>query len=300
MMRQEVLAAFLVVLLCLRPQRLGVEPPLPPPVPKPKPVQVVIPLPKPPPQRKWHSSHHVKVWLTNYESRIFRTVQIPRCEHVEMVVTYVPAPGETCAQVKRRTRAIAVCSGSYHHPQSMALADFLQRGGKVLMPRRTVRGILTTDPEQVADILDQMVRGKGRSALALGSRLVPFKLDGFSRAFANQQTDRMAVGLTKGYIFIVQGKSDLWRLGHFLREGLGCAKGINADGGHVVKGRGPVHIAFRWRRRAPPPRPAAKVASGAAGRAVRVSSELLSRGARSARPREADGIHHRTTFAARE
>ena len=55
----------------------------------------------------------------------------------------------------------------------------------------------------MADILDEIVRGHEVNAVALGSRLVPFKLDGY-RAFANQQTDRMAVGLTKGYIFVVR------------------------------------------------------------------------------------------------
>ena len=132
-------------------------------------------------------------------------------------------------------------TGSYHHPQSMALADFFQKEGRVLSARSTSRGILTSSNNQVADILDDIVRGEGVHALALGSRLVPFQLDGFSVAFANQQTDRMAIGLTKGYIFIVQGVSDLWRLSRFMRDGLGASQAINADGGHVVKGRGPVH-----------------------------------------------------------
>lgn len=168
-----------------------------------------------------------------------------------MLVTYHPAPGVTRAQVKQRTGAIVVCTGSYHHPQTMALADYLQRDGRVLMARRTQRGILTSDTTKVVDILDEIIRGNEVSALALGSRLVPFKLDGFSVAFANRQTDRMAIGITKGYIFVVQGVSDLWRLGRFFEEVLGCSKAINADGGHVVKGRGPVHIAFRWRKSPP-------------------------------------------------
>lgn len=227
--------------------------------------EMVIPLPKPPPERKWHSRHIVKTWLTNYRGRVFRTVQIPRCEHVEMVVTYTPAPGATRDEIKRRTGAIVVCTGSYHHPTTMALADFLMKDGRALMGRRTRRGILTSDREIVADILEEIVRGKEVSAVALGSRLVPFKLDGFSKAFANRQTDRMAIGLTKGYIFVVQGVSDLWRLGHFMEHGLGCSKAINADGGHVVKGRGPVHIAFRWRRPEP-----AKQKTAAGGGSYRV------------------------------
>lgn len=243
------LAASLV--LTLSPCRMGVEPPPPPPKPKPKPVEVVIPMPDPPPKRKWHPRHQSKTWITRYRGRIFRTTQLPRCEHVEMLVTYHPAPGATRAQVRERTGAIVVSTGSYHHPQTMALADFLQRDGRVLMGRRTRRGILTTDASNVADILDEIVRGNEISSLALGSRLVPFKLDGFSPAFANKQTDRMAIGLTKGYIFVVQGVSDLWRLGSFFEEVLGCSKAINGDGGHVVKGRGPVHIAFRWRKTPP-------------------------------------------------
>ncbi|NLB96963.1 MAG: hypothetical protein GX785_14805 [Armatimonadetes bacterium] len=244
------LAVALALALC--PSPMGIEPPPPPPKPKPKPVDVVIPLPDPPPERKWHPRHQSKTWLTKYRGRIFRTTQLPRCEHVEMLVTYHPAPGVTRAQVKQRTGAIVVCTGSYHHPQTMALADYLQRDGRVLMGRRTQRGILTSDTTKVVDILDEIVRGNEVSALALGSRLVPFKLDGFSVAFANKQTDRMAIGLTKGYIFVVQGVSDLWCLGRFFEEVLGCSKAINADGGHVVKGRGPVHIAFRWRKSPPP------------------------------------------------
>jgi hypothetical protein len=249
--RGAVVAGVTLVLVAL-PQRLAFEPPLPPPPPPPPPpAEVVIPLPDPPPKRTWHPRHQVKVWMAKYKGRIFRTVQIPRCEHVEMIVTYRPAPGETCRQVKERTGAIVAMTGSYHHPQTMVLADYFQHNGRVLMGRRTERGILTSDEGQVADILDEIVRGHEVNAVALGSRLVPFKLDGFSRAFANQQTDRMAVGLTKGYIFVVQGNSDLWRLAAFFREALGCSKAINADGGHVVKGRGPVHIAFRWRKKQP-------------------------------------------------
>lgn len=249
-MRKAILAPVLALGVALLPARLGVERRPPPPAPPPpKPEAVVIPLPGPPPRRRWHPEHRVKVWMAKFHGRIFRTVQLPRCEHIEMVITYVPAPGETCVQAKRRTGAIVACSGSYHHPQSMALADFLSRSGHVLAGRRTQRGILTSDPPQVADILDHVVRGKQVDAVALGSRLVPFSLDGFPRSFANEQTDRMAIGLTKGYVFVVQGKSDLWRLSAFMREALGCSKAINADGGHVVKGRGPVHIAFRWRRR---------------------------------------------------
>ncbi|MDH7569941.1 MAG: hypothetical protein QHJ73_10185, partial [Armatimonadota bacterium] len=195
--RKGLLLLCFVVGFTAWPARLGHLPP--PPPPKPRPTDIVVPLPPPPPQRRWHSRHIVKTWLTNYRGRVFRTIQLPRCQHVEMVLTYTPAPGATVAEVKKRLNAIAVSSGSYHHPQSMALADFFQKEGRVLMQRRTQRGILTSrDDGEVVDILDEIVRGERVSAVALGSRLVPFKLDGFSKAFANQQTDRMAIGLTKG------------------------------------------------------------------------------------------------------
>lgn len=256
-LRHGVLITIFTTTLLSQAKRLGIEPPPPPSPPQPvKVVEMVIPLPKAPPKRTWHPRHRVKTWLSQYQGRIFRTVQIPRCNHVEMVLTYVSAPGETCTRAKRRTGAIAVTAGSYHNPHSMALADFFQKNGRVFSARRTRRGILASRPSEVADILDEITRGKNESSLALGARLVPFKLDGFTRAFANRQTDRMAIGLTKGYIFIVQGNSDLWRLGRFMRDGLGCSKAINSDGGHVVKGRAPVHIAFRWRKK----RPAVKAA----------------------------------------
>jgi len=63
----------------------------------------------------------------------------------------------------------------------------------------------------------------------------------------NRVTDRMALGLSHDYIFIVQGKSDIWRLADFMQEKLPCDVAVNSDGGHVVRGRAPVHIVFRWR-----------------------------------------------------
>ena len=81
--------------------------------------------------------------------------------------------------------------------------------------------------------------------------------NGFSVAFMNKTTDRMAIALNSNFIFIVQGKTDIWRLAHFIAHKLPASTAINCDGGHVVRGKGPVHIVFRWKTASPvkTPRP---------------------------------------------
>jgi hypothetical protein len=132
----------------------------------------------------------------------------------------------------------------------MALADFLQRGGNVISPARTGRSYMAVYANGMLDISHDysMVKGKsGISALALGQRLLPLQMDGFSKAFMNKQTDRMAVALNSNYVFLIQGKSDIWRLSHFIKSKLPATSAVNCDGGHVVRGKGPVHIVFRWK-----------------------------------------------------
>jgi len=209
----------------------------------------------PPPaaaQKKWHPPHVVKVWMARHKGRTFRVIQLPRCEHLETVITYDPS-GETLKRAKLRVGGIAAVTGSYHHPQSMALADFLQRDGCVLAAARTGRCLVTVDRDGLLDISPEYASIKGASgvsALALGQRLVPFVPDGFSTAFMNRVTDRMAIGLNRNFIFIIQGRSDIWRLAHFIRTKLPVRTAVNSDGGHVVRGKAPVHIVFRWRRSA--------------------------------------------------
>ena len=64
----------------------------------------------------------------------------------------------------------------------------------------------------------------------------------------NRVTDRMAIGVNSNFIFIVQGRSDIWRLADFIGHKLPVTTAINCDGGHVVRGKAPVHIVFRWRQ----------------------------------------------------
>jgi len=208
--------------------------------------------PPAPAQKKWHPPHVVKVWMARHKGRTFRVIQLPRCEHLETVITYDPS-GETLKRAKLRVGGIAAVTGSYHHPQSMALADFLQRDGCVLAAARTGRCLVTVDRDGLLDISPEYASIKGASgvsALALGQRLVPFVPDGFSTAFMNRVTDRMAIGLNRNFIFIIQGKSDIWRLAHFIRTKLPVRTAVNSDGGHVVRGKAPVHIVFCWRRSA--------------------------------------------------
>jgi len=206
-----------------------------------------------------HPKHVVKVWLTTHRGRTFRVIQLPRCEHMEAVIAYEPA-GETNEKAKERLDGAAVCTGSFHNSKTMALADFLQRKGSVTSGASTGRWFFAIMGNGELDISDNymLVKGKaGVSALALGQRLVPLYKDGFSTAFMNRVTDRMALGLSHDYLFIVQGKSDIWRLADFMATKLPCKIAVNADGGHVVRGRSPVHIVFRWRQAPrPTPRPA--------------------------------------------
>ncbi|MDH7602554.1 MAG: hypothetical protein QHI38_10465 [Armatimonadota bacterium] len=198
----------------------------------------------------WHPPHVVKVWMARHKGRVFRIIQLPRCEHLETVITYNPS-GETLRQAKVRVGGVAAVTGSYHHPRSLALADFLQRDGCVLAGARTGRSLLVINRDGTLDISNEYAQIKGQpgiSALALGQRLVPLQQDGFSKAFMNRVTDRMAIGVNRHFIFIVQGKSDIWRLAHFIKTKLPVRTAVNSDGGHVVRGRAPVHIVFRWRQ----------------------------------------------------
>ena len=205
------------------------------------------------PDRKtlWHPPHVLKVWLTTFRGRTYRVTQLPRCEHVETLISYKPR-GETLCEAKNRLGGIAASTGSFHNPKSMVLADFLQRKGTIICPARTGRCFVAVDGKGALSISGDYntIKGDARfSAIALGQRLVPLMKDRFSLAFMNKVTDRMAVGLNKNFVFIVQGKSSIWRLAQFMQTQLPVETAINCDGGHVVRGKGPVHLVFRWRQK---------------------------------------------------
>jgi len=195
-----------------------------------------------------HPAHVVKVWLTTHKERTFRVTQLPRCEHLEAVITHEPS-GETLQQAKERMGGVAAITGSFHHPRSYSLADFLQKDGTIYAHATTGRWFVRFTEDGPIDISGDYMKIKwkdGVSAMALGQRLVPLHQDGFSLRFMNQQTDRMAIGINEHYIYIVQGKSDIWRLADFMSTQLPVKVAINSDGGHVVHGKAPVHIVFRW------------------------------------------------------
>lgn len=212
----------------------------------------------PDPQPDWHPPHVVKVWLTTYRGATYRVTQLPRCRHLETLISYDPR-GQTLKQAKARLGGIAASTGSFHNPQSMALADFLQQKGAIMCPARTGRCFVAVDRSGALGISGdyEAVKHDPRySAIALGQRLVPLMRDGFTLGFMNRVTDRMAVGLNTNFIFIVQGRSSIWRLSEFMSTQLPVTSAINCDGGHVVRGRGPVHIVFRWKGEASGGRPA--------------------------------------------
>ena len=196
-----------------------------------------------------HPRHMVKTWLTSYRGRTFRVVQLPRCEHMEALVAY-HREGETKEQAKARAGGVAACTGSFHNPRSMALADFYQLDGAILSGATTGRAFLATTQDGRMLLTQDYASLKGLpgvTALALGQRLAPLERDGFSKAFMRQTTDRMALGMNRDYVFIVQAKTDLYRLSEFMQKKLPVRVAVNADGGHVVRGKSPVHIVFRWR-----------------------------------------------------
>jgi hypothetical protein len=204
---------------------------------------------------EWHPPHRVKVWKAVYKGKTFRITQLPRCEHVETLITYNPS-GETLGRAKKRTGGIAACTGSFHNSRSMALADFFQRDGSLISGSKTGRPFLAVDENgkvKISKNYASVKRKPGVSALALGQHLVPFETKGFSRGFMNRQTDRMAIGINDSFIFIVQGKSDIWSLAGFFKRKLPVKAAVNSDGGHVVRGKAPVHIVFRWKKTPPNP-----------------------------------------------
>jgi hypothetical protein len=195
------------------------------------------------------ADHTVKTFATKYQGRTFHVTRLPRCLHIEMVIANNPA-GETKEQAEKRLGGVAICSGSFHHPRTLSIADFLQSNGEVIQDPTTSRWFVVVTQAGTVDISNNYTQFKGKpgiSALALGQRLVPLHRDGFSHAFMKQVTDRMAIGLTDDYIFVVETKSDIYQLASFVKNQLHCTAAVNSDGGHVVHGKAPVHIVFRWR-----------------------------------------------------
>lgn len=200
-------------------------------------------------KKAWHPPHCVKVWTTRHRGRIYRVTQLPRCEHVETIIAY-NSSGETLARAKKRLGGIAACTGSFHNTQSYCLADFVQKDGEIISSARTGRAIVTINQDGILGISNDYCTIKGQSgisALALGQRLIPLMRDGFSLAFMNRITPRMAIGLNDNFIFIVQSKTSIWHLADFMKRKLPCKVAVNSDGGHVVRGKAPVHIVFRWK-----------------------------------------------------
>ncbi len=142
-------------------------------------------------------------------------------------------------------------TGTFHDPHTLWLADFLQRNGTIECDTSTGRWLLTIDADGRLDITSTSTSYKGKagvSAMALGQRLVPLHRDGFSTSFMTRVTDRMAIGLTANHVYLVAATTDIWRLASFMQDKLHVDIAINSDGGHVVRGRAPVHLVFRWRR----------------------------------------------------
>lgn len=198
-----------------------------------------------------HPSHQVIIWTTRFHGRIFRVIKLPRCEHIQTIITYKP-PGETKEEAKKRLQGAAVCTASFYHRRLSRPVDFFRRLGRRITGQevKTKRYFLAIYPDRHLEIskdYKKLASNDKVDLIALGQRLVPFHHDGFSAAFANERTDRMALGLTENRIYLVQARTDLWRLGKFLEKRLSCQIAVNCDGGHAVKGKSPFHLVFRWK-----------------------------------------------------
>ncbi len=93
-----------------------------------------------------HPSHDIRVSVVRYQGRNFHVVRLPRCQHLEAVITNEPA-GETLARAKQRMGGIASLTGAFHDPHSLALADFLQRDGAIESGATTGRWLLVITPD---------------------------------------------------------------------------------------------------------------------------------------------------------
>lgn len=200
-------------------------------------------------QEKFHPKHQMIVWTTRYHGRIFRVIKLPRCEHLEKIMTYLPE-GETKEQAKNRLKGIASCSAAFYDPKTNKPVDYFRKDGHKITGRSVGRWFLAIFPDGSLEISDDhslLSKNPAVNALALGQRLVPFHHDSFSVGFANLITDRMALSFSRHYLYIVQGKSNLWIMGRFIENKLYSKQAINLDGGHSVKGRSPFHLVFRWK-----------------------------------------------------
>lgn len=242
-----VILAFFVLtsnLACQRPRKAALAPFLP----KKKATQEKVELPKIK-QAKFHPQHQMIVWTTRYKERIFRVIKLPRCEHLETIITYFPE-GETKEQARNRLGGIASCSAAFYDPKTNKPVDYFRKDGHKITGRAVGRWFLAIFPDGSLEISgDHSLLGKNPTinALSLGQRLVPFHHDSFSVGFANLLTDRMALSFSQHYLYIVQGKSNLWLMGRFIKDKLYSTEAINTDGGHSVKGRSPFHLVFRWK-----------------------------------------------------
>lgn len=155
-----IVVAILIGVVCLHHQSSSAQPLRPLPQSMVMPPQSMVTLPpvkKDVPKtaiaekKTWHPRHQMKVWTTRYGGASYRVIQLPRCEHLETVITYTPN-GETFQQAKTRIGGIAVMSGSFHHPQSFSLADLLQREGTIANPAMTKRYFLVISAQGIPSI----------------------------------------------------------------------------------------------------------------------------------------------------
>ena len=200
-----------------------------------------------------HPRHEARVWTTKFRKTIFRVVKLPNCNHLETIITY-RLPGETKECAKKRLGGVAVCTACFYNPTNLRPVDFFRRNGKITVGREIGRPFLKINengPIEISRDYSTLYQDPSCDALALGPQLVPYYHDGFSMDFASQKTDRMALAMTRNYLYIVQGKTNLKTLEKFINKKLRSNSAINTDGGHSVKGYSPFHLVFRWKKLPP-------------------------------------------------
>ncbi|MDZ7586396.1 MAG: hypothetical protein U0946_01460, partial [Patescibacteria group bacterium] len=184
-----------------------------------------------------HPRHQVIVWTTRYKGTIFRVIKFPHCQHVETIFTNCP-PGETRKQVKDRLGGFASSTACFYNRNTLLPVDFFRKSGKVYVGREVGRSVLAIREDgrlEITKDYDFLQSDATIDALALGSLISPFSLDGFTSDFANLITDRMSLAISPKYIYLVQANTSLWKMSQFVEVRLPCDMAINTDGGHSVK-----------------------------------------------------------------
>ncbi len=197
-----------------------------------------------------HPSHEVLVSVVRYQHRIFHVVRLPRCEHLEAVITNEPS-GETLAQAKQRMGGVASIPAPSMTPTA-SLSPISSSATAPSNPAPPPAAGCSSSPPTASSTSPATTRSTKASPASprwpWASASSPSTATASTTSCMKRRTERMAIGLTKEDIYLVEANTDIPRLAAFMKNKLKVEIALNSDGGHVVHGNAPVHLIFRWRR----------------------------------------------------